>query len=165
MTTGEILGDPLIPGFKPYLELVVDTLGAPLRGRVTPLPNNRIAPGQSRTLVFDWAGHGGELYVPFVSCNAGSFQVPGTNFVLPLAFDGCTQFYLTSPLSPLLFQLVPGGFQGLLSGPFGVALGSVQLPALTPPGLGFDLRIGFLTLTQQGAWTGAHGYTILHLSS
>ena len=161
MDTGEMIGDPLLPTW--YQNLEVDTSFVPMKGRVTPSPSNLLVPGTTRALTFEALLHAGEFYVPFVSCTPGSFAVG--NLTVPLAFDVCSFFYLTDPLSGLFFNLTPsGGLADVLGGGFGT--GTVSFPnALLPTGISLDLRIGFLTLTSTLQWTGVHGYTVLHLRS
>ena len=156
-----MIGDPLLSTW--YQNLEVDTSFVPMKGRVTPSPNNLLVPGTTRTLTFESLLHSGEFYVPFVSCTPGTFAVG--NLTVPLAFDACSFFYLTDPLASSFFNLTPPGtLAGVLAGGFGT--GTVSIPSgFLPAGISLDVRIGFLTLTTTLQWTGVHGYTIIHLRS
>jgi len=167
LTTGEILSDPILTNINttPYLYLAVDVTGTPARGRVTFAPNNVLVPGTTRSVTFEAFGHGGEVSITFVSCTPGSLPVPGSNLQLPLAFDACSTFYFGDPAASVFFNLTSTGALVDVLPPGALFQGSVTLPMGTPPGLGFDLYITFLTINSSLQWTGAHGMGILHVSS
>jgi len=162
LDTGNLIGDPVVPMF--YNGFVVDTVNVPMRGRVTLGPNMCLVPGTTRTVTFESLAHSGDYYLPFVSCTPGSYAVPGSNLVVPLGFDFCTNLYL-SQAAPTFFNLTSGnGVVGMLS-PGGLASGTVSLPATTPPGLNFRLSITFLTINSSLQWSGLHGMTTFNIRS
>ena len=76
-----------------------------------------------------------------MSCTPGAWPIPGSNLVMPLAFDACSDLYFFSPFSSQFFNLTPSGLADIL--PATGAQGTVTLPVLTPSGLNIDLHVSF----------------------
>lgn len=169
-TSGRVLSNPLYSGspsvslnVSPFFTLDVVDAGTPLRGRVTPAPDNHLVPFATRTLTFEAFGHAGDFYVPFVSCTPGNLGLPG-GLSLPLAFDACSSLYFFSPFSSAIFSLTPSGNPVAVLPASELATGTITVPGL-PPGLGFDLFVTFLTLDPALNFNGVHGMAIMRVSS
>ena len=160
--SGAMIFDPLVT-WPLYSELMVAYGTTPLRGTVTPQPHNELAPGSSLTLLFQAPGHGGEFYLPFVSCTPGLTLVPSSNLEIPLAWDACTTFFFSDPAAPTVFSLTPGSARTGVLSPLAGAQGTLSLPQAPPIGWDLDLHVTFLTISPAMVFTGRHGQAVVHL--
>lgn len=109
-----------------------------------------VSPGSPLVVTFSSPQRAGDFYIPYIACLPGLTPVTGTPFMIPLAWDSCTDFYFLDPNGLSVFQLgAPGQYSGTLNST-GMGVGIINIPPGLLPSLTIPVHITFLTSDVNG---------------